>query len=378
MKGLLYYGQEHMRYAEDIPEPQISNPTDVKVQIAYCGICGTDLHEYLDGPIFFPKDADDFNVNSGKKLPLCPGHEFSGVVYEVGSGVTKFKKGDRIVVEATTHCSDRKMYNRDQEYCGACKADKPNCCENLSFIGLGTDHGAFGQFVVYSEEHCLHIPDDLPLDLAALVEPLAVAWHAVKCSRFQAGASALVLGGGPIGLCTILALKGMGAKRVVCSEPAAIRRDYAARLGVETFNPNDHLNPVQTLREMIPETDGFLHSFDCSGVQKTLDTSLDALGPGGVAVNVAIWPNRPVQYVPMCLTYQEKFATGSMCYVIQDFADVIEAIKEKRISQDEMRMLITGKVEAKDGIEGGFMQLINHKESNVKVMICPNGTDFGM
>lgn len=144
MKGLLYYGREEIRYSEDIPEPQIKNPNDVKVKIAYCGICGTDLHEFLDGPIFFPQPNGRSEI-SGKKLPLCPGHEFSGVIEEVGTGVTKFQRGDRVVVEATSHCSDRERYkdeieDKDLSFCAACKAEKPNCCKRLSFVGLGTDH----------------------------------------------------------------------------------------------------------------------------------------------------------------------------------------------------------------------------------------------
>lgn len=352
------------------------NGNDVKVEIAFCGICGTDLHEFLDGPIFFP-EGEGVSEISGKGLPLCPGHEFSGVVKAVGTAVTKFKAGDRVVVEATSHCSDRERYPvEERAFCAACNAGKPNCCKHLSFVGLGTDHGAFGQYVVYGEDHVLKIPDSLPLDLAALVEPLAVAWHAVRCANFQEGQSAVVLGGGPIGLCTILALKGHKAGRIVCSEPAGIRREFAERLGVEVFNPNDYEDPIMELKNMLPETEGFTASFDCSGVQKTFDTSIDVLGPGGTAVNVAIWPNKPVQFVPMCLTYQEKRATGSMCYVTSDFAEVLEAIGQQLISMDEMRMLITGKVEARDAIEGGFMQLINHKETNVKILIAPNGVDY--
>ena len=380
MKGLLYYGREQLRYSEDIPEPQIKNPNDVKVKIAYCGICGTDLHEFLDGPIFFPQPGSVSEI-SGKALPLCPGHEFSGIIDSVGSGVKNFKPGDRVVVEATSHCSDRERYkyeivNKDLSFCAACKSNKPNCCKRLSFVGLGTDHGAFGQYVVYGEDHILKIPDNLPLDLAALVEPLAVAWHAVNCSNFKPGQTAVVLGGGPIGLCTILALKGHKAGKIVCSEPAAIRRDFALKLGSEVFNPMDYDDPILALKNLLPETEGFATSFDCSGIQKTFDTSLDVLGPGGIAVNVAIWPNVPIQYVPMCLTYQEKLATGSMCYVTEDFRQVIDAIDSGLIDHESMKLLITGKVEAKDAVEGGFMQLINHKENNVKIMIAPNGLDM--
>lgn len=377
MKGLLYYGNKDIRYSEDIEEPQIVNANDVKIKVAFCGICGTDLHEFLDGPIFFPKSTADKDKISGLSLPLCPGHEFSGTVLEIGSDVTNVKPGDNVVVEATGHCIDRLRYKdtiqQDLPFCSSCKLGKPNCCDSLGFCGLGVGNGAMSEKVVYGSSHVIKIPDTLPLDIAALVEPLSVAWHAVEIANFKEGQTALVLGGGPIGLATILALKGHKAGKVICSEPALIRRQFAEKLGAQVFNPMDHKDDaIEVLKSFTEDNIGFDASFDCSGIKITYEQSIDALRTCGIAVNVAIWPNKPIAVNPMTLTYHEKVSTGSMCYVVKDFEQVIDALDKKLIDPEVAKHLITGKFNLRDGIAKGFQQLIDHKESNVKVLVTPD------
>ncbi|CDK24126.1 unnamed protein product [Kuraishia capsulata CBS 1993] len=369
MKGLLYYGNRDLRYSEDIETPQIRNANEVQIDVAWCGICGSDLHEYLEGPLFMPTVADHI---SGKKMPLCIGHEFSGVVKTIGKDVTHVKVGDNVVVEATTHCSDRPRFCNDHSKCLACSQGFFNCCSRLSFTGLGTDHGGFSDTVVVGADHVLKIPDNIPLDIGALVEPLSVAWHAVERSNLREGQSALVLGGGPIGLAVVMALQGHNAGKIVVSEPAEIRRQFAANLGVEVFNPTEHDDCVGALRELMGIKEGFDASYDCSGVPATLLQSIEALGPKGIAINVAVWPNVPTPYMPMDLTFQEKTATGSMCYTITDFEQVIEALHTGQMSMEKVRMLITGKINLKDGIEQGFARLISHKEQNVKILVTPH------
>nr|BAE93262.1 glycerol dehydrogenase [Zygoascus ofunaensis] len=374
MKGLLYYKTGDIRYSEDVEEPEILSSHDVKIRVKFCGICGTDLKEYTyeGGPLFLPKPGSSDKI-SGLELPLCPGHEFCGVVEEVGESVTRVKPGDRVAVEATTHCSDAVHYGvHDMELCVACKNGSPNCCTHLSFCGLGGASGGFAEKVVYGEEHMLKLPDSIPFDIGALIEPLAVAWHAVECAKFKPGSTALVLGGGPIGLATILALQGHQAGRIVCSEPACIRREYAAKFGAEVFDPSQHDDVIHELKALLPENGGFDASFDCSGVPQTFTTSIEALAPGGMAVNVAIWGDHAIDFGAMCLTYQEKTCTGSMCYTVKDFEEVINALDKGLISISKARLMITGKVNLKDGVELGFKQLIEHKETNIKILVTPD------
>ncbi|ODV60974.1 2,3-butanediol dehydrogenase [Ascoidea rubescens DSM 1968] len=380
MRGVLFYGRNDIRFSDDVQEPEIKVEDELIVDIAWCGICGSDLHEYLDGPIFFPKEGKGHELSNWKS-PQCMGHEFSGIVKKVGPKVTKVKPGDHVVVEATSHCSDRKRFQRNNPrintaVCSACKMGSTNICHYLGFCGLGVHDGALSERVSVSEEHVVRIPKSLPLDIAALVEPLSVAWHAVRISRFQEGDNALVLGAGPIGLATILALQGHKAGRIVVSEPAKIRRDQAEKLGASSvFNPMDYSSfdeGVGVLKSLSDEKGaGFKFSYDASGVPSTFKTSIDALGPNGMAVNIAIWPDKPVNFKPMDVTLEEKFYTGSMCYTVQDFEEVIDAIDKGLIDIEKCKQLITAKIKLEDTVEKGFLELINNKDVHIKILVSP-------
>ncbi|SCW01449.1 LAFE_0D12816g1_1 [Lachancea fermentati] len=376
MRALAYFAKNKIQFSDEIPEPRIELDDEVLIDISYAGICGSDLHEYLDGPIFFPEDNAVEKI-SGKGLPQPMGHEMSGVVSKVGPAVTKVKVGDHVVVEATSTCQDiyrwpNSSFPKDEE-CGACKKGFYNCCGHLGFCGLGAYGGGFAEKVVTSERHVVKVPNDIPMDVAALVEPLSVAWHAVRISGLKPGQSALVLGAGPIGLATILALQGHKAGKIIVSEPAKARREQAALMGAETFNPFDHgKDAVDVLRKIAPDGEGFDFSYDCSGVKQTFDTSLHALTFNGVAVNIAVWGHKPIDYYPMDVTLQEKFVTGSMCYTIEDFKAVVKALHEGSIDISRAKRMITGRQKIEDGFEKGFMELINHKETNIKILLTPN------
>lgn len=377
MRALAYFGKKDIHFSDDIAKPEIGVDNELEIDISWCGICGSDLHEYLDGPIFFPEEGKTHGV-SGIGLPQPMGHEMSGIVSKVGPGVKgDYKVGDHVVVEATCTCLDRyrwpKIESSKLPPCSACKRGIYNCCTHLGFCGLGAHGGGFSEKVVISEQHVIKIPKEIPLDIAALVEPISVSWHAVKISNLKPGQSALVLGAGPIGLATILALQGHGAGKIVVSEPAQIRREQAAKLGVETFNPFEHgEKAVEELRKIPPGGDGFDFSFDCSGMKATFDTGLHALTFRGVAVNIAVWGHKPIDFFPMDVTLQEKFVTGSMCYTAEDFKDVVNALSTGSIDIDKARHMITGRQKIEDGFEKGFMELIDHKEKNIKILLTPN------
>lgn len=323
-----------------------------------------------------PKDGECHPLSSAA-LPLAMGHEMSGIISKVGPKVTKVKVGDHVVVEAGSCCADLHCWPHSKHYnskpCDACKKGCENLCTHAGFIGLGVISGGFAEQVVVTEHHIIPVPKEIPLDVAALVEPLSVTWHAVKLSGFQKGSSALVLGAGPIGLCTILVLKGMGAGQIVVSEVAERRMEMARRLGVEIFDPRKHgEKSVEALRGLTKSHDGFDYSYDCSGIQATFDASLKALTFKGTATNIAVWGPNPVPFQPMNVTLQEKIITGSIGYVVDDFEEVVQAIHNGDITIEDCNHLITGKQKIEDGWEKGFEELMNHKESNVKILLTPN------
>lgn len=380
MRGLVYHGAEDIRYNEAIATPQVTKPDDVVIKVAYCGICGTDLHEY-EAPNFFESAASEHGDKiSGKKLPLVPGHEFSGTVHAVGSDVHDLKIGDHVVVETTGHCSDRQNYFNEEENkrsslptCTNCELGYTNTCTDLNFLGLGVDNGGLAEYTKYSQNHVLKISNKIPLDVAALIEPLSVVWHAVELSGFKPGEDAVVLGAGPIGLATILVLQAFGASKIVVSEPAAIRREQAEFFGAVGYNPAEHGDESNNeLKKLGLRGSGFAKSFDCSGLPVTYSSSIHALRAHGVACNVAIWPHKSVAHFVMDLTLEEKSSIGSLGYTREDFEGVINAIQIGDIPLDKLKQFITGRVGFKNGVTNGFLELIEHKDKHIKILISPD------
>ncbi len=135
MKAARFHGRGDIR-VDDVPEPAV-RPGTVAVQVEWCGICGTDLHEYLEGPIFVPTPQTPHAL-TGESLPIVLGHEFAGVVAEMGAGVDGLSVGDRVAVEPYVVCGR----------CDACSRDRYNVCQSLGFVGLSGGGGGFSQFVV--------------------------------------------------------------------------------------------------------------------------------------------------------------------------------------------------------------------------------------
>lgn len=378
MKAIVYHGKQKLKFETDYPEPEIGHPDDVKVKIHFCGICGSDLKEYNDGPFFFNQPGST-NPISNRMFPMVMGHEISGEVVEIGDNVADLKPGDKVVVEVTGTCRDKYQFKdspkKDQPFCGACTVGHYNACDHLALTGLGFGDGGCAEYLVTNKAKLVRFDESkIPMDIAALVQPLAVSWHAVKVSKFEPGQSALILGGGPIGLTTIFALKGNKASKIVVSEPAMARRLLALKLNVEVFDPSGKSvdECVQILREMSPDKLGFHHTYDCSGVSATFNTSVQCLRIRGTATNVAVWAKKQIPYSPMDVTMAEKIITGSICFVKDDFEEVVATIEAGDIDLQELRLMITDKIPLHQGIELGFNELLNNKGDHIKILFTPN------
>lgn len=390
MRGVLYRGPGKLSFSDKIDVPKINHPDEVLVKISYCGICGTDLLCYKTETNFFKKlDPKTGHPLSGLNYPVVMGHEFSGTIVEVGANVAKsgeVKVGDHIVCEPTCYCRDKPRWPNSvvaksgkdiNSLCEACEMGLTNLCEEMGITGLGCANGGLAEYVVISAHHAVKVPDFIPLEIAALVQPLAVSYHAFRTLGFKKGSSVLIVGCGSIGIGCILAAQAFEAGSIVCSEPAEIRRMQAKNLGVDaTFNPlgAGELDAiVDQLKKLSPEGRGFDYAFDCSGFPITFDTGLQSLKFRGKLVNLAIWPdNRPMtDFYPMDFTSGEKTITGSMCYTIEDFEGVIKAMTENKISLDNCKKLITKKVMLEDAVQGGFEELLQHKDKHMKILITP-------
>ncbi|CAN3372329.1 hypothetical protein DIURU_004546 [Diutina rugosa] len=379
MRAIVY--ADTVQFTDDYPEPQITRDDDVKLKILYCGVCGTDLKELTDGPIFFPKDNDAVNPISHLHARVM-GHEISAQVVEVGAAVTTVRPGDYVVVEVTGTCGDKPRFDHDitidgynlpVDACVGCRQGCYNACTQLGLTGLGFSDGGLSEYMVTAERKLIKYDESkIPADVAALVQPLAVSWHAVEVSKYVAGTSVLILGGGPIGLATIFALKGHGVGSIVVSEPASRRRQFAQKLGAEVYNPlgsNVEQN-IKDLMALSPGKNGYHYVYDCSGLPETFETSIACLRVRGVATNVAIWADKSVPFFPMSITHNERMVTGSMCFTKDDFQGVVDAIEQGRIDVEELKHLITQKSRLED-CQKTFESMLYNRRHNIKTLFHP-------
>ena len=219
MKAARFHGKEDLRI-EEVPEPS-PGPGQVKLRNAFAGICGSDLHFFFY-PESLPFSLDEPHPLTGATLPQILGHEFSGTVVEIGEGVTAVQVGDRCAVfPLAVSCGE----------CAACRRGLPFSCRLMGSLGSNVEGGGLSEFTVCDASKAHVLPDGVDLRMGALVEPMAVGWHAASRSGAEPGGSALVAGAGPIGIGAWFAFKARGVEKVLVSEPSADRRAIMGALG---------------------------------------------------------------------------------------------------------------------------------------------------
>lgn len=235
------------------------------------GICGSDLHLYTLG-----------GGNVTAPLPFVLGHELCGRVHNPPSG-SRFKGGEPVMVDPRILCRS----------CHACKSGNTDCCSKLGYVG-GTVSGGYGERVAVQEQMLHVLPDAIPLEYAAVIEPLAVVVHAIKEANIKdwAEKEILILGAGPIGFALIIALRAYGAKKILVSEPAVGRREQVAEYSTAVINPINE-DVVARCKEMT-DGRGVEIVFDCAGVPAGLESAFDAIRFKGLYMNVAVW-EKPVR-----------------------------------------------------------------------------------
>lgn len=352
MKAARYYDRGDIRI-EDIPEPTVE-PGTVGIDVAFCGICGTDLHEYLDGPIFVPPAGHPHPI-SGEAAPVTLGHEMSGVVYALGEGVEDLKIGDSVVVEPYILREGVDTSAANHAY---------HLSPDMNFIGLAGRGGGLAEKIVV-ERRWVHPVGDIPLDEAALIEPLSVGYHAYKRSDAKAGDFALITGAGPIGLLTAAVLKAEGLT-VAVSEPSPLRRQKALDTGVaqHVFDPRE-TDVVAAVRELTGGT-GADVGFECTSVQPALDTLFDAIKPTGVIVVESIW-GHPASLEMQKLVLKEIDLRGTIAYV-NSHPETIKLVQDGKV---DLKPFITGTIALDDLIDEGFDTLIHRNETAVKILVEP-------
>lgn len=350
MKAAVWFGRKDVRVI-DVPEPPTPGAGEAKIKVHWCGICGTDLHEYLAGPIFISTEPHPL---TGHKAPVILGHEFSGEIVEVGPGLDNLRVGDRVSASACQHCGK----------CYFCKRNMTHLCQQVAFTGLMAP-GAFAKYVNVPANTLFKIPDSVSYEAGALIEPIAVGFHAVRQVPVIAGASVVILGAGTIGLSTLQAARAAGASKIFVIEMARARKEYAQNLGATAvFDPRE-VNVVEKVREATGGL-GADVSIECIGNEKTGPLAVELIRSGGKAVLVGIFERESsINFFDVVAT--EKQIIGSLCYDVE-FDPVIDLLSDGRLKAEP---LITGKIKIDDIVEKGFEELVNRKEENIKIIVSP-------
>ena len=344
MKALLLEEYKKLTVTE-MPEPEVG-ARDVLVQIRACGICGSDIH--------------GFDGSSGRRIPpLIMGHEASGVVAVVGNEVTKVKKGDRVTFDSMVSCGA----------CDFCARGQMNLCDDRRVLGVSCEdyrqHGCFAEYAVVPEHIIYPMPDNLPFEHAAMIEPVSVAVHAVKRTPIAAGDTAVVVGAGMIGLLVVQALKAAGCGKVIAVDLADEKLALAQTLGAELgLNPNT----TDTVAAIRKATDGRGAdiAMEVVGATPTVRTAIEATRKGGHVTligNLAPQVDFPLQSV-----VTRELTVYGTCGSNGEYPECIDLLSRGII---QVEPLITAKATLEEGPDW-FERLYAAEKGLMKVILQPS------
>ena len=307
MQAALVTGKRKIELVE-MPDP-VPEPAKAIVEIAYCGICGTDLHAYQSGAPYNPA--------------IC-GHEWCGTVSALGAGVSGIKEGDRVGIGVAPACGE----------CAPCRAgDAIHCMTALmGMIGVGplaSKHGGFASAISIDASRLYTLRDELSDVQAAMLEPIAVCVHALRRTELRLGDGVVVLGAGPIGLLTLQCARAAGAGRVAVVEPDEARASLAGQVGADVvLRPGEDDVAESLRREFGPLGPDVV--FECAGVPQTVQQSIDFVRRGGV-VSLVGMATADAQIAPGGWLVKEVRLAASIGYLHEEFDVAMQLVADGRI-----------------------------------------------
>lgn len=327
----------------DFPDPKPADD-EVLLRIRACGICGSDIHGW-DG-------------SSGRRRPpLIMGHEASGEIAAVGPRVTTWKPGERVTFDSTIYCG----------VCRFCKSGQVNLCDNRRVVGVSPveykQHGAFAEYLAVPTRILYRLPDTLPYDQAAMVEPVSIAVHAVQRTKIAPGSTAVVVGSGMIGLLVIQALRWAGAKQVIAVDLADNRLALAKQLGA-THTINSGTGDVAAEVARLTDGLGADTAFEVVGITPTLNLAISVLKRGGACVLVGNLSPKTQDFPLQAVVTKEITLNGS-CSSAGEYPLCLDLIAKGIINVKPMIEAVVpltegaswfSKLSAKDG--GKYMKVI--------------------
>ena len=345
MKALLLSEYKKLEITE-LPVP-VPGPDELLVQVAACGICGSDVHGY-DG-------------SSGRRIPpIVMGHEAAGVVARVGAGVTNTKEGDRITFDSTIYCGE----------CSFCRGGEMNLCDHRQVLGVSCGDyrraGAFAEFVVLPARIAYPLPDNLSFPEAALLEAVSVALHAVSLVPIAPEGTALVVGAGTIGLLVQQALKASGCSRVFVTDLDETRLSLSQKLGATAV-----LRSGAGLSEKVLQLTGGVGAdvvIEAVGNTPAIRTSIDCVRKGGSIVLVGNITPEVTIHLQKVVSRQIRLQ-GS-CASAGEYPRAIELMSQGLIN---VKPLISAIAPLRDGPQW-FERLYAHEPNLMKIVLEPGAS----
>ncbi len=352
MKAAVWHGREDVRIMQ-VNEPPPPPPGQVQVAVSWCGICGTDLHEYFSGPIYIPVGAP--HPLTGVRAPVITGHEMAGRVVTVGEGVEQFAVGDRVAACPIIGCLR----------CRWCKSGSMAQCDQVAFMGTSWTGGALAERLNLHAYQCYHLPSSLPDEVAAMVEPFASTARAVVNAAVGPEDNVAIVGPGPIGLMSLMAAIIRGARQVVVVGKSDRRLELAQHCGATSVIDSRRENPLERARELTGG-DGFDVVVECGGQPDSAQLAGQLTRTRGRLVVMGVF-DQPAPLDLTDLVFREKTVVGSMSGYGY-FKESIAMMTDKRFRGES---LITRRIGLEDLVEGGLRALLTEKGKHVKIIVSP-------
>ncbi len=353
MKAVRFHAAKDIR-VEDVPAPSKKlGPNDVLIKPLVTGICGTDLHEYIAGPIVTPQTP---HVYTGAANPQILGHEFSAVVADKGPAATSANVGDRVSIQPLISPRDD-YYGRRGLY---------HLSEKMGCVGLSWGWGGMGELAVVNDYNVAVLPKGVSDVQGAMIEPAAVAVYAADRGGVQSGSTVLVSGVGPIGALALLAVKAAGAAQIFVSEPNAFRRKMAKELvpNAIIIDPTKE-NVAEKIHAMTEEGVGVDVAIECVGLEASLNTCVAAVRRQGKVVQTGLHM-KPASIDAMRWALKDITVEATWCYPVQCWPRIIRMVEAGLFPIEK---ICTAQIGADDVVSKGFDALLDKSVNHMKILV---------
>jgi (R,R)-butanediol dehydrogenase/meso-butanediol dehydrogenase/diacetyl reductase len=356
LRAARFYGKSDIR-VEDVAIPAIREADDVLVEVQYCGICGTDLHEYLMGPIVTPATPHPL---TGATLPQTLGHEFAATVVEVGSGVRDVSAGDRVAIMPAIVCGR----------CHYCRRGLGHLCVRFACTGLSAETGGLAQFALVKEYQAAVLPPEVSDLEGAVIEPASVAAYGVDRAGVGGGDVVLITGAGPIGILCAMYASAVGAATVIIAEPNPNRATLAGAIDVGPV-ADPTAEGFSSLLHDLTDGLGVDVAVECSGSSAGLATCITSTRRHGSIAQTGLH-TRPATLDAMALSEKDLSLVGTWCYRITDWPRIIRLVASGKYPVGKA---ITAQIPLEGVVAQGFDVLVDPRGDQLKVLVRSGGRE---